>query len=183
MSAKNEWVSCVKSIVLASLAVVGVFMLGAWVIAAVLGEIENDTVRTIFGDAMIMVLYAVFFYRFRMYKRLVTYAEHTDKFAFKTELTAYIRAEGKNMLVIYGILAVVTEFSCLLLQNAPRNPVAFATAFCLEPWMQLNVPVLRCVLAFVYSAAIVCLLAVLRSFKIHQQKIWIQKEKTTAESD
>ncbi len=168
--AKQKWLICLKSIVFASLATLGVFLIGAIVIAAALSEIQNQFIRDAAVYVMTMVMYAVFFYRFHMHNRLDTYAKHTAKFDPKKELISYIHAEGKIMLAIYGIAAVVTEISALIMQNAPQNPIMFATMFCLGPWMVIKIPVLRSVIAFVYSATVLCLLALLRSRKIHEEE-------------
>ena len=174
---KQPWFACLKSIVYASLAVVGVFMLFAWVIGALFNEITNEWLREMTLHVVMMVMYAVFFYRFRMYKRLVMYEEHPDRFEPKKELLAYIRTEGKIMFLLYGFSAAVAEVSCWMIPADTRNPIAFAAQFFMGPWMALDIPVLRAVIAFVYSSAMVCLLAVLRSRKIYLQKLWIKQEK------
>ncbi len=161
---------------LASLATLGVYLIGALVIAAVLMEIQNQVVRDITVYGMTMILYAVFFYRFHMHDRLNTYAKHTHKFDPKAELVAYISSEGKIMFVIYGIAAAVTEISALIMQNAPQNPIVFSTMFCLGPWMVLKIPVLRSIVAFAYASTVVCLLAVLRSRKIHEEESMRKKK-------
>ncbi len=69
-----------------------------------------------------------------------------------------------------AFIALVSELSYLVLflMNQTRNPVTFVTQFCIGPWINMTIPVLRSVIAVVYSAVIVCLLAVLRSRKIVQ---------------
>ena len=174
---KQPWFACLQSIIFASLAVMLVFILFAWVIGATFNEIENQTLREVILHIVMMVMYAVFFYRFRMYKRLVMYEEHADRFEPKKELIAYIRTEGKIMFLLYGFSAAVAEVSCWMIPADTRNPITFAAQFFMGPWMGLSIPVLRAVIAFVYSSAMVCLLAVLRSRKIYWQKLWIKQEK------
>lgn len=174
---KKQWFACLQSIIFASLAVMCCFILFAWVIGAFFNEIENQTLREVILHIVMMVMYAVFFYRLRMYKRLVMYEEHADRFEPKKELLAYIRDEGRIMLALYGIAAAVAEISCWMIPVDARNPIVFATHFFMGPWMALDVPVLRAVIAFAYSATVVCLLAVLRSRKIYLQKLWIKQEK------
>lgn len=174
---RKTWIGCLQSIIFASLASMLVFILFAWVIGATFNEIENQTLREIILHIVMMVLYAVFFYRLRMYKRLVMYEEHADRFEPKKELLAYIRDEGRIMLALYGIAAAVAEISCWVIPVGERNPVVFTSHFFMGPWMALDVPVLRAVIAFAYSATVVCLLAVLRSRKIYLQKLWIKQEK------
>ena len=167
---KRLWLTCLKSIIFASLATLGVFLLSSIIIAAVLEKIKNEFIRDVAIQIIMMVMYAVFFYRFHMHNRLSTYADHTDKLDLKQELAVYLRAEGKIMFVIYSIIVVVAELSLLFTNNAPQNPIVFATMFCLGPWMSLKIPVLRSVIAFTYSAIVICLLTILRSRKIHEEE-------------
>ena len=168
---RERWLICLKNIIFASLASLGIFLIGALVIAAVINEFEDRTIRDVMVYVMMMVIYAVCSYRFHFYNRLKTYTEHTDKFSLKKELIAYICADGKIIFVIYGIIAVVAELSAVIMQNVTPNPILFASTFCLSPWMSLKIPVLRSLIAFTYSATVICLLAVLRSYKIHQEEI------------
>ena len=167
---KQLWFKCLKSIALATAVSIGGFVVCAIVIAAALNSIKNDTIQDLAIKAIIMIVYAIFLYIFRMRNRLDTYAEHTGKFDPKKELIAYIKAEGKIMFILYGIIALVSEISFLVLflTNQTRNPVTFVTQFCIGPWINMTIPILRAVIAFVYSSVIVCLLAVLRSRKIFQ---------------
>ena len=103
--------------------------------------------------------------------------EQTDQFAPKPELLAYVRTEGKIMFILYGIAAAVTEISRWIIPGDARNSVLLVSHFFMGPWMELNIPVLRAVVAFVYSSALVCLLAVLLSRRIHQEKLWIKQDK------
>lgn len=169
---KQLWFKCLKSIVLSTIASLGAFVVCALVIAAALNSIKNDTIQDLAIKAIIMIVYAIFLYIFRMRNRLNTYAEHTGKFDPKKELIAYIKAEGKIMFILYGIIALVSEFSYLVLflMNQTRNPITFVTQFCMGPWVNMTIPVLRSVIAVVYSAVIVCLLAVLRSRKIYRDE-------------
>ena len=169
---KQLWFKCLKSIVLSTIASLVAFVVCALVIAAALNSIKNDAIQDLAIKAIIMIVYAIFLYIFRMRNRLNTYAEHTGKFDPKKELSAYIKTEGKVMFSLYGIIALVSEFSYLVLflMNQTRNPITFVTQFCMGPWVNMTIPVLRSVIAVVYSAVIVCLLAVLRSRKVYQDE-------------
>ena len=168
---KRLWLTCLKSIIFASLATLGIFLLCSILIAAVLEKIKSDFIQDAIVQVIAMAVYAAFFYRFHMYNRLNTYADHADKLDARQELVAYLRSEGKIMFALYLIIVVVAELSILITSNAPRNPIVFATMFCLGPWMSLDIPVLRSIVAFVYSAAVVCLLTVLRSRKIIEAEV------------
>ena len=164
------WFKCLKSMVLSTAATIGVFVVCAIAIAAALNSLKNRTVQDLAIKAIIMITYAVFLYVFHMRNRLNTYAEHKSNFDPKKELIAYIKAEGKIMFLLYGVIALVSELSYLVLflMNQTRNPVTFVTQFCVGPWINMTIPVLRSVIAVIYSAIIVSLLAVLRSRKVFQ---------------
>lgn len=168
---KERWFICLKSVVFASLGVFFVFWILSIVWYAAFSEIANESIRNAIFYLIMMIMYAVFLYRFHMYKWLDTFAEHTDEFSYEKELSAYIQDEGKFVFLIYALAVFVTEISCWIVPHNSPNLIATVTAFCLGPWMTLNVPLLRAIIAFAYAIAIVCLLALLRSRKIHQQKV------------
>ena len=98
---KQLWFKCLKSIVLSTIASLGAFMVCGLVIAAALNSIKNDAIQDLAIKAIIMIVYAIFLYIFRMRNRLDTYAEHTNKFDPKKELIAYVKTEGKTMFIFY----------------------------------------------------------------------------------
>ena len=163
---KNPWLVCLKHITLASLADLGVYAASAILLAAVFEG--HRTLLDMVCFVFLMVFYAVFFYRFHMYPRISTYMEHGERFDPKGELMAFLRADGKIMLIIYGICAVVTEISVIVTRGAPQNPVAAICMFPIGPFMLLPIPVLRSVICFVYAAVVLCGLALLRSHRIYK---------------
>lgn len=172
---KQKWFHCLKSVVFASLAVFVVFWVVSIVLVAALMEIANESVRNTVLYLILMIAYAFFFNRFHMHKWLDTFAEHTNEFSPKKELLAYVQADGKYIVIIYGIATIVTEISCWILPNNTPNLIATATMFCLGPWMVLNIPILRAIIAFAYASSLLCLLAILRSRKIYMQKTMLKK--------
>ncbi len=169
---KNLWLACLKHIIIASLATFGVYMASAYLVAAIFEGEDKRTLRDLVAYAFMMVFYAVFFYRFREYNRISTYMEHTERFDLKGELMAFLRADGKIVLAIYGIAAIATEISFFIFPSPTPNPVATVCLFALGPFSALiPVPVLRSALCFVYAAAVACVLAMLRSRKIHQNDL------------
>lgn len=173
---KQKWFLCLKSVVFASLAVFVVFWIVSIVLVAALMEIANESVRNAVLYLILMIAYAFFLNRFHMHKWLDTFAEHTNEFSPKKELLAYLHAEGKYILLVYGIAVILTEISCWILPSNAPNLIATATMFCLGPWMILKLPILRAVIAFAYASSLLCLLAILRSRKIHMQKTMLKKQ-------
>ncbi len=163
---KNKWFTCVKDIAFAALASAGIFVGLSMIIVAVLKEF-SPAIRDIIVQALVMVMYPVFFYHFHMRDRLDTYAEHTDKFDVKKELLAYLRSEGKIMLTIYGACAAVSEISGWLIPNTPQNPIKFPAMFCIGPFVGIPLPIVGSLLAFVYSSVVVCALALIRSRTVY----------------
>lgn len=166
---QNPWLVCLKHITLASLADLGVYAASAILLVAVFEG--RRTLLDMVCFVFLMVFYAVFFYRFHMYPRISTYMEHGERFDPKGELMAFLRADGKIMLIIYGICAVVTEISVIVTRGAPQNPVAAICMFPIGPFMLLPIPVLRSVICFVYAAVVLCGLALLRSHRIYKDDL------------
>lgn len=166
---KNPWLVCLKHIILASLADLGVYATSAILLVAVFEG--HRTLLDMVCFVFLMVFYAVFFYRFHMYPRISTYMEHGERFDPKVELMAFLRADGKIMLIIYGICAVVTEISVIVTRGAPQNPVAAICMFPIGPFMLLPIPVLRSVICFVYAVVVLCALTLLRSHKIYKNDL------------
>ena len=166
---KNPWLVCLKHITLASLADLGVYAASAILLVAVFEG--HRTLLDMVCFVFLMVFYAVFFYRFHMYPRISTYMEHGERFDPKGELMAFLRADGKIMLIIYGICAVVTEISVIVTRGAPQNPVAAICMFPIGPFMLLPIPVLRSVICFVYAVVVLCALTLLRSRKIYKNDL------------
>ena len=167
---KNPWLESLKHITLASLADFGVYIPLAILTAAIFED--SKTLRFMGAFVILAVLYTVFFYRFHMCPRISTYATHTDRFDFKAELFGFLRADGKVILIIYGILAAAHEISILILKGSPQNPVGLVCAFPLGAfWAEIPVPVLRSVLAFAYASVVLFGLTLLRSYKIYRDDL------------
>ena len=169
---EKSFVTCLKHVVLATLVSFAVFIFFAIVIAAILAEIENEILRDCAVYFLTMICYAAFFYRFHMYPRISTYVSQEGKLDYKAELLGFLRADGKTILIIYGIATVATEISCYIFPSPAPNPIATACLFALGPFSVLiPIPVLRSVVCFVYAAVVVCGLALLRSRKIHKDDL------------
>ena len=164
---KNPWISCLLDIVKASLAALVVYF-GSVLFLAAMFE-KSKTLRFLAAYVFLMAAYAIFFYRFHAYNRLDTYAEHTDKFSIKKELLAYIRSDDKCLFTIYVVSAVVTDISGIITQYAPANPFGLCMFF-LGPWLALHIPALCAMIGSVYSIAVACIVAVIRSRKIYRDE-------------
>lgn len=169
---KNPWLICLKHIILASLADFGVFVASSALLAAIFEGEDKQALRNLVAYVFMMMFYAIFFYRFREYNRISTYMEHTERFDPKGELMAFLRTDGKIVLAIYGIAAIATEISCFIFPSPTPNPIATACLFALGPFCgEIPVYVLRSLVGFVYAAAVLCGLALLRSHRIYKDDL------------
>ena len=169
---ENQWFTCLWNIVKATLVSLGGFIFCAIVIAAVLAEIENQIIRDCIAYALTMACYAVSFYRFHMFPRISTYAEHTGSFDLKAELRGFLRADGKVLLIIYGIAAAATEISWFIFPSPTPNPIATACLCALGPFCAvIPVYVARSLVGFVYASAVLFVLTLLRSRRIYKDDL------------
>ena len=167
---KKEWKRCLKSMVLAALASLGMLIVSSIFLRA---AFEN---HPLLGDIVTPILmalaYAVCFYRFYMYERLNTYAEHGDSFDGKAELTAFLRGDGKVIVLIYSICAAAAEIDLLIPRETPGRPIATACSLCITMICgYFPVPILRSLLSLAVSVGIACFLAILRGRKIHAEEL------------
>ena len=89
-----------------------------------------------------------------------------DKFDFAADLKKYVSGDGKYILAIYGVLAVIFEISLL----ANFMPVATALVFMFPVGAIITVPVLRTVVSYVLLAAALLLVT---EFERHRAfKYW-----------
>ena len=171
---KNPLLSCMKHIAVAFLAAFGVMMVSSFIITAVLEEVENQMIINLIVDVIMMTVYAVCFYRIHMRFRLGTYIEHSETLDWKGELIAYIRGEGKFLILFYGVCAVFNAVCDFL----PGGPVSFIGTVFTDVILgtlfgRLPIPVLGSVLAFLYICAMTCALELLRSREIHKDELTV----------
>ena len=169
---KNVLLPLVWNIVKASLVTFGSMFIGTLVISWLAKDIESRTVINFLYDLFLMAAYAVFFYRFHMYPRIVTYTRHREDFDVRAEAAAFIRAEGYLLVIFYGVCAVLME----VVQIIPSGAVSFIGTVFTDislgaVWTGIPVPVLRAVLAFAYACGMSCLLALFRSRKIYKEEL------------
>ena len=167
---KNPVLACILHVALSVLVTFVAMMLSSIIVSAVLNEFDNQIVKTLITDVIMLVVYAVSFYKFHQNDRINTYAQHTEAFDVKAEILAYLRGEGKYMFIFFGICAVLREVFGLI-------PGSFVSLFgvifvdmLLNPIVNfLHIPVLSSFIAFLYACTLLCLLVLLRSRKIHEE--------------
>ncbi len=151
-------------------------MLSSIIVSAVLNEFDNQVVKTLISDVIMLAVYAVSFYKFHQTDRINTYAEHTEGFDPKAEILAYLRGEGKYMFIFFGVCAVLREVFGLI----PGGFISLVGMIFVDILLNsmvnfLHIPVLSSVIAFVYACALLCLLVVIRSRRIHRDDAGVRR--------
>ena len=173
---KNPVRACILHVVLSVLVTFVAMMLSSIIVSAVLNEFDNQVVETLISDVIMLVVYAVSFYKFHQNDRINTYARHTEAFDVKAEILAYLRGEGKYMFIFFGICAVLREVFGLIPGSFISLVGVIFVDILLNPIVSfLHIPVLSSFIAFLYACALLCLLVVIRSRKIHQDDMSVER--------
>ncbi|MBE6651894.1 MAG: hypothetical protein E7610_00595 [Ruminococcaceae bacterium] len=173
---KNPVRACILHVALSVLVTFVAMLLSSTIVSAVLNEFDNQVVKTLISDVIMLVVYAVSFYKFHQNDRINTYARHEGAFDVKAEILAYLRGEGKYLFILFAICAVLREVFGLI-------PGSFVSLFgvifvdiLLNPIVNfLHIPVLSSFIAFLYACALLCLLVVIRSRRIHRDDVRVRR--------
>ena len=173
---KNPALACILHVALSVLVTFVAMLLSSAIVSAFLNEFDNQVVKTLLSDVIMLVVYAVSFYKFHQTDRINTYARHEGAFDVKAEILAYLRGEGKYMFIFFGICAVLREVFRLI----PGGFISLVGMIFVDILLNsmvnfLHIPVLSSIIAFLYACALLCLLVVIRSRKIHQDDVSVRR--------
>ena len=167
---KDNLLTCFKNVVFAGVATFVAYVAVSMFMAAIM-EHNSFSERSLAAYLFMGIVYPVVLYSLHMRNHIYTYADHRDRFDMKAELWAYIRAEGKYFLLIYGLCAIGSEIDMLIPRETVGRPVMAVCGFVLNMiWGDIPIPVLRYVLAFLYSFGVICVMAIMRSRKIYKEE-------------
>ena len=164
---KKQLLSNFKSVLISSIVSFFAYLLSVVFLAALW---ENSANRFLYMYCVIAIIYSICFYRFHMSNRIDTFATHGEKYNFIQETKAYLKEDGKFLIIIYGICAIVCEISYLIiyLSNMPTEQ-NFVFILCLWffPFIaSIKIPILRSVVSLLLASAIAILVANIRSYVI-----------------
>ena len=173
---RNPVRACVLHVALSVLVTFVAMLLSSVIVSAFLNEFDNQVVKTLISDVIMLVVYAVSFYKFHQTDRINTYAQHTEAFDVKAEILAYLRGEGKYMFIFFGICAILREVFGLI----PGSFISLVGLIFVDILLNsivnfLHIPVLSSFLAFLYACALLCLLVVIRSRRIHRDDASVKR--------
>lgn len=94
----------------------------------------------------------------------------TDKkiFNWKQDVMEYLTTEGKYVILVYGILAIVMEIGYWIFINAIPNPVEMALMFCFPLAVVINIPIIRTILAYILTIFLHFLLTEWNHYRMHR---------------
>lgn len=156
-------VKLIKSIVIASLFAFVLYFILAFTLAALF---EDNPNRDLYISCCIVLIYDLSFYVIHERRRTDTFEDCDEQFTYRKELKSYFAAEGKYLLLLYGIFAAVVEIGMLV---SPENfnksiGAIFAMIYPLTPY--IPIPVVRSVVSLLLCMIGAVILVLLRSRKI-----------------
>ena len=175
MFEKKKVLSALKEIVIAGLASFVLYLF----IMFYIGNFMSETSQELrFAVAKIaMLLFFTFSYGFvHMRKRKEDYMLNMSAdapFDFKGEYIGFLKTEGKYILAIFVILAVIAEVSLFvwpLISSKPGNPIytALAPIFMIGALIE-NIPIIRSVLPIALDIPLMALFVVFRKRSIYKE--------------
>lgn len=121
----------------------------------------------------VMIIFAIVFY-------FVYARRHIDSsgigitggsFDIKEAVTDFYHADGKTFMIVYGVLAVLYEVSCLIAALSGKvNILILVFSFLFPAADLIKVPVLRTAVAYAVAIMSVFAVVVYRKYKLH--KYW-----------
>ena len=121
----------------------------------ILASIEGEDNQIIIGTVLTLlfiIFYLVSFYLMHVRKCIADYAldMKDEKYSFKSDIKTILAGEGKQLAVVYGILAVIMQI-CMLIPA--RIPVTVILMPLFPIYMVLNIPILSGFLGWIIATA------------------------------
>lgn len=127
-------------------------------------------------DFTIVYIFMIFFYAIANYIAYIRKQSEDAKlsvepaasFSFKNEFLSYFKEEGKYLLAVYGLLAVVLEVS-LLLGIMPVSTVLLFPFPLIGIFVdKLPIPIVRSVAAYAVTVLLLLALTVLEHYRVYK---------------
>ncbi len=170
---KNAALSCVWHIALSVFLTFIAMALSSLLISNILlKDVKNALLRSLVSDVILLAVYAISFYKFHQSDRILTYAKHEKQFDVKAEILAYLRGEGKYLVMFFAVCAVLREIFHIIPASALSLVGQIFVDILLNPMATyIKIPVLSSILAFLYACAMLCFLVALRSRKVYLEDL------------
>lgn len=162
---KKTLLSLLKSLVIASLFAFGALVIFAIIIAAAL---ESSPYADILIFLIVGAIYVPFWYHQREGHRIELHTARGETATYRSELAAWWQKDGKILLVILAVCALVGEASCWL--PTTKNTIAFCLLPLMPPLGLVPIPVLRAVAGIVWAFGLALGCMLLRSRKLMREQ-------------
>lgn len=137
----------------------------------------NLIVRAAFEDVsniniviynMNLIVYAFFYYTMHVKKELGPFSSNENSNVAK-EAKAYFLCEGKYLLIIYGILAVICEIELLISKSAKGHFISTVCSMFFPYIFWIRIPVVRSIANLAIANLIPLLLVEFRFFRLQKK--------------
>ena len=160
---KTKIFNLIKSIIFASLFAFVLYLITGFTVA---GFFEENPNKHFYVSWWMLLLYIVSFYVVHERLRKETHADCFDHFTYRKEIKAYFAAEGKYLLLIYGVLGMVVDVSMVITQNSPQNIVGAICVMFFPLITFIPIPIIRSISSVLLCMLGAVVLVLLRSRKI-----------------
>lgn len=168
---KKQFLSNLKSVFISS--IVSFLVYAACVIFLAAAWEYNDN-KFLYMYCVIAIIYSFCFYHRHMKDRLDTFAAHDKKYDIIQETKMYLKKDGKFLIIIYGICALLCELSYWIIPftNIPmeQNPIPIICLWFFPFIATIKIPVLRSLVNLLLAIIIAVLTANIRSYAIFKEK-------------
>lgn len=153
-----------KAIVMASALSFVCFFVLNWFVRAIF---ENSDDKNLLACCFNMIVYTICFYLVQTKKRKALYRSE-DTFNIVGEIQSYIKTEGKYLIAIYGILAVLCELNYLVTPNSTGKLVVTLCSMAFPFLASIKIPGVRSLISLFIVCTMVFVLEVYHSYKIYK---------------
>ena len=163
-------ISVIKSIVKATvisllLSIVAFLILGAVGTMIWGDDLDKDSLVRL----ITFVTYYICFISVKEKERYTLFSSN-DKFSFVNEFKSYFSTEGKYLLLLYSIMAVLCEFDFLINPDTAKRPIVFLCAMFFPLMPIIKIPILRSIISILLTFIVHVFIVQIKSYKIYNTK-------------
>lgn len=158
---KKTWTLCKAIIISTALSFLGFFLLNTIVRALFEGSDNISIILYCFN----IIIYCFCFYLIKTNKRDKLY-QPSGEFGITSEVKHYYVFEGKNLLCIYTVLAILCELNDVIVQESGGKFFIFICSMFFPFFSSIKVPILRSIVSLMLITTISLILEVYKSYKI-----------------
>ncbi len=164
----NLIISIVKATILSLfLSLVVILIFGA-IGTMIFGDDFDRDARDSLMRLINIVTYFICFISVKEKERYELFSSN-NKFSFKDEFKSYFSAEGKYLLLIYSIMAVLCEFDFIINADS-KKPINFLCAMFFPLMSVIKIPILRSIISILLVSIIHVIIVEIKSYKITKKK-------------